>query len=237
MSDLSEYGCCILTNVLSAARIALLKQKMDEQYEAEEALGELTPERGLSNKIVIPNLVNKGQHYLESGHPRSHRSICQPRIRQTVVAVQPDGPHVHRHDPKRRTGASRSRPSTCKSGTTGTVEPVLSARRFHPGAGAAPWYFPAAIDGPQPTAFTRPLPQRAYRSLCQPAVSLPLKAGFGTPRAQSYRASKTSVVGFLLSTLAAATGECSGRDKPRPAGKCRFDVARTAWPAHLWHAR
>lgn len=65
MSDLSEYGCCILTNVLSAARIALLKQKMDEQYEAEEALGELTPERGLSNKIVIPNLVNKGQHYLD----------------------------------------------------------------------------------------------------------------------------------------------------------------------------
>ena len=38
---------------------------MDEQYEAEEALGELTPERGLSNKIVIPNLVNKGQHYLD----------------------------------------------------------------------------------------------------------------------------------------------------------------------------
>ena len=42
--------------------IALL-EKMDEQYEAEEALGELTPERGLSNKIVIPNLVNKA-HYL-----------------------------------------------------------------------------------------------------------------------------------------------------------------------------
>ena len=59
-----EYGCCILTNVLSAARIAA-KEKMDEQYEAEEALGELTFERGLSNKIVIPNLVNKGQHYLD----------------------------------------------------------------------------------------------------------------------------------------------------------------------------
>ena len=41
------------------------QEKMDEQYEAEEALGELTPEQGLSNKIVIPNLVNKGQHYLD----------------------------------------------------------------------------------------------------------------------------------------------------------------------------
>ena len=65
MSDLSEYGCCILTDVLSPERIALLKTKMDQQYEAEEALGELTPDRGRSNKIVIPNLINKGQHYLE----------------------------------------------------------------------------------------------------------------------------------------------------------------------------
>ncbi len=65
MSDLSEYGCCILTDVLSPERIALLKTKMDQQYEAEEALGELTPDRGRSNKIVIPNLINKGQHYIE----------------------------------------------------------------------------------------------------------------------------------------------------------------------------
>ncbi|NCF77239.1 MAG: hypothetical protein GWP45_08615 [Proteobacteria bacterium] len=65
MSDLSEYGCCILTDVLSPERIAFLKAKMDQQYEAEEALGELTPDRGRSNKIVIPNLINKGRHYLE----------------------------------------------------------------------------------------------------------------------------------------------------------------------------
>ena len=65
MRDLSEFGCCILTDVLSQERIAFLKMKMDEQYEAEEALGDLTPDRGRSNKIVIPNLINKGQHYLE----------------------------------------------------------------------------------------------------------------------------------------------------------------------------
>ena len=65
MRDLSEYGCCILTDVLSPERIAFLKTKMDQQYEAEESLGELTPDRGRSNKIVIPNLINKGQHYLE----------------------------------------------------------------------------------------------------------------------------------------------------------------------------
>ena len=65
MRDLSEYGCCILTDVLSPERIAFLKTKMDQQYEAEEGLGELTPDRGRSNKIVIPNLINKGQHYLE----------------------------------------------------------------------------------------------------------------------------------------------------------------------------
>ena len=54
MSDLSEYGCCILTDVLSPERIALLKTKMDQQYEAEEALGELTPDRGAAIKSSSP---------------------------------------------------------------------------------------------------------------------------------------------------------------------------------------
>ena len=101
---------------------------MDEQYEAEEALGELTPDQGLSNKIVIPNLVNKGQHYLELVTHDETEAFASHVNRQTVVAVQPDGPHVYRHNLKRRTGSSRSGPSTCQSGSTGTAEPVLSAR-------------------------------------------------------------------------------------------------------------
>ena len=63
--DLIELGCCILTDVLEQAQVAQLKVKMDEQYAAEQDLGERTPDRGPSNKIVIPNLVNKGQHYLD----------------------------------------------------------------------------------------------------------------------------------------------------------------------------
>ena len=63
--SLRELGCCIVTDVLNADEIQDLKHKMDRQYEAEQALGELCPDRGPSNKIVIPNLVNKGDHYLE----------------------------------------------------------------------------------------------------------------------------------------------------------------------------
>jgi ectoine hydroxylase-related dioxygenase (phytanoyl-CoA dioxygenase family) len=63
--SLRELGCCIVTDVLSPAEIQDLKTKMDAQYEAEQRLGELCPDRGSSNKIVIPNLVNKGEHYLD----------------------------------------------------------------------------------------------------------------------------------------------------------------------------
>ena len=50
-----------------------------------------------------------------------------------------------------------------------------------------------------------PAAANGARAPCQPAVFLPLKAGFGTHRGKPYRAPEASVVGFLLSTLAAAT--------------------------------
>ena len=63
--SLRELGCCIINDVLNHAEVANLKMKMDRQYEAEQQLGELCPDRGPSNKIVIPNLVNKGDQYLD----------------------------------------------------------------------------------------------------------------------------------------------------------------------------
>jgi ectoine hydroxylase-related dioxygenase (phytanoyl-CoA dioxygenase family) len=62
--DMRTYGCCIVKNVLDARTVEDLKRRMDSQFEAEAALGRLCPDRGGSNKIVIPNLVNKGRHYL-----------------------------------------------------------------------------------------------------------------------------------------------------------------------------
>ncbi|NCF44930.1 MAG: hypothetical protein GWP70_08950 [Proteobacteria bacterium] len=64
-SDLHHNGCCIWTDVLKKHELHLLRDKFEQQYEAEQSLGELLPDRGVSNKIVIPNLVNKGQHYLD----------------------------------------------------------------------------------------------------------------------------------------------------------------------------
>lgn len=65
MEDLIALGCCIWTDVLAPDEVEFLRDRMDQQFEAEERLGAMTPDRGGSNKIVIPNLVNKGQHYLD----------------------------------------------------------------------------------------------------------------------------------------------------------------------------
>ncbi|MEZ7817834.1 MAG: ectoine hydroxylase-related dioxygenase (phytanoyl-CoA dioxygenase family) [Candidatus Azotimanducaceae bacterium] len=63
--DLRTHGCCIVNNVLDDNTVSDLKARMDRQFDAEQALGEQCPDRGTSNKIVIPNLVNKGKHYLD----------------------------------------------------------------------------------------------------------------------------------------------------------------------------
>jgi len=63
--DLRTHGCCIVNDVLDENTLSDLKGRMDRQFAAEVALGEQCPDRGASNKIVIPNLVNKGKHYLD----------------------------------------------------------------------------------------------------------------------------------------------------------------------------
>jgi ectoine hydroxylase-related dioxygenase (phytanoyl-CoA dioxygenase family) len=63
--DLLTHGCCIVNDVLDAKTVSDLKARMDRQFAAELALGEQCPDRGKSNNLVIPNLVNKGQHYLD----------------------------------------------------------------------------------------------------------------------------------------------------------------------------
>ena len=63
--DLRTYGCCIVNDVLDENTLSDLKARVDRQFAAEVALGEQCPDRGASNKIVIPNLVNKGKHYLD----------------------------------------------------------------------------------------------------------------------------------------------------------------------------
>jgi hypothetical protein len=65
LEDLSHYGCCILLNALPHETVTDLAARLDQQYEAEEQLGALRPDLGPSNKQVLPNLVNKGRHYLD----------------------------------------------------------------------------------------------------------------------------------------------------------------------------
>jgi ectoine hydroxylase-related dioxygenase (phytanoyl-CoA dioxygenase family) len=64
LEDLNSHGCCILLDALNIDAVEELKQQLDRQYAAEQTLGELCPDRGGSNKQVLPNMVNKGQHYL-----------------------------------------------------------------------------------------------------------------------------------------------------------------------------
>ena len=65
LNDLNSHGCCILRDALNSKTVEALKQQLDQQYAAEQRLGELCPDRGGSNKQVLPNMVNKGQHYLD----------------------------------------------------------------------------------------------------------------------------------------------------------------------------
>ena len=100
---------------------------------------------------------------------------------------------------------------------------ILPRARQHRGFSRQPSMAPSPPHSPARC-------RKAALQVTVPAGSLFAFEGAALARhgGKSYRASKASVVGFLLSTLAAATGECSGRDQPRSAGKRRLDVARTA---------
>lgn len=63
--DLNSHGCCILLDALNATAVDELRQRLDQQHAAEQALGALCPDRGNSNKQVLPNMVNKGAYFLD----------------------------------------------------------------------------------------------------------------------------------------------------------------------------
>lgn len=63
-ADLTEYGVCVLTDVLSSAETEVLRERLDEQAAAERALGELAPVEAHDVKQGLSNLVNKGAEFL-----------------------------------------------------------------------------------------------------------------------------------------------------------------------------
>ena len=86
-----------------------------------------------------------------------------------------------------------------------------------PLSAAAPWYFPAAIDGPSHRIHPPAAAKGVRVTVPAKAVSLPLKAGWHAT-GQILPGIKASVVGFTPAPW--LRQRCSGRDKPRPAGKC-----------------
>jgi ectoine hydroxylase-related dioxygenase (phytanoyl-CoA dioxygenase family) len=64
-SDLSEYGICILTGVLTAAEVETLRNALEAQAMAERNLGDKAPPAALAQKQLVSNLVNKGQCFLD----------------------------------------------------------------------------------------------------------------------------------------------------------------------------
>ena len=64
-------------DALPKETVADLAERIDRQYEAEQALGALRPDLGPSNKQVLPNLVNKGRHYLDLvEHATTHETAA-----------------------------------------------------------------------------------------------------------------------------------------------------------------
>ena len=64
-ADLTEYGMCILLDVLKPNELRRLRDKLDAQAEAERCLGELAPPGANTNRQLVSNLVNKGQMFLD----------------------------------------------------------------------------------------------------------------------------------------------------------------------------
>lgn len=63
-SDISEYGMCLLTGVLSSAEIEVLRAKLERQAAAERALGDLAPPSASGTRQLVSNMVNKGKAFL-----------------------------------------------------------------------------------------------------------------------------------------------------------------------------
>ena len=64
-SNLSEYGLCFLTDVLSKSEVTEIGDKLERQAQAERQLGDLAPIGSDAPRQGISNLVNKGRVFLD----------------------------------------------------------------------------------------------------------------------------------------------------------------------------
>ena len=64
-SDLTEFGLCIVKDVLTGTEVDQLSAKLDHQAAAERALGELAPLGTVAAKQSVSNMVNKGKMFLD----------------------------------------------------------------------------------------------------------------------------------------------------------------------------
>lgn len=64
VDDLSTFGLCLLTDVLTAIEVETLRTKLENQARAERSLGELAPSSARGTKQLVSNMVNKGTEFL-----------------------------------------------------------------------------------------------------------------------------------------------------------------------------
>ncbi len=64
VDDLSTFGLCLLTDVLTAIEVETLRAKLENQARAERSLGELAPPSARRTKQLVSNMVNKGAEFL-----------------------------------------------------------------------------------------------------------------------------------------------------------------------------
>ena len=64
-ADLTEYGLCFLTGVLSGAEVDALRERLERQAAAERSLGALAPPGTEGPRQQLSNLVNKGKAFLD----------------------------------------------------------------------------------------------------------------------------------------------------------------------------
>ena len=64
-ADLLSHGLCILADALRPSELTELRNKLESQAEAERNLGALAPQGRVGAKQFVPNMVNKGQAFLE----------------------------------------------------------------------------------------------------------------------------------------------------------------------------
>ena len=69
-ADLTEYGLCFLTGVLSGAEVDALREQLERQAAAERSLGALAPPGTEGPRQQLSNLVNKGKAFLDAAYER-----------------------------------------------------------------------------------------------------------------------------------------------------------------------